>query len=665
MYKYQNSKLSIPARLLYEDWRLVSCYESFKKLCQRGKFVRTVEGKGEGNEAWVSVHDLPVHKGVDFKAFCYQKLGHPKDTIVRNQLEEYIMPDVEAARFFANHRKPNGKPLSAELQREKATSCMILNAVKMVLTDPGLRQKLFGNRKKIKEMLMWEEISKSVNNINDERWLYNLPSNARSLKRKYERYLKEEYACMINANEGLQKAIKIKGEVADFILSLYCLPNKLKVSMVWLRYEQERQDKGWAELTEQAIYNWLYQTEQQRIWVLARDGEEAYDKKFKHTLTRDKSKMFPNSWWSIDGSKFDVLHIDNSSSNGIGAKLKYNILLDVYSEKIIGWSLGLKENHVEHFKTIKMAVNTAGCRPYYYTYDNQSGHKMARMQELYSSLVAVDGGTHHPSRPYAHNNPNEQIFNRFQQQMVSPRWDSDKQGVDVRLNDNKANWDFIKANKHKLKTVEELYKVFEALVSIWNTDKHPTLGCTRNEAYMHPMPVREELTVIDLIDKMWIEQTKPVKYRAHGLDMWLGGKKHQFEVYNANGAIDLDFRWHNTNKKFIVRYDPEFLDQYVQLCERDENGNIVTVAHAHPKRKFNNVPALMNEGEKVQWAEDHSVRDKEKERSRNMYKEISERSGITIEREMDEQELMVKMKSRLTKEQRSKVEATEHIYSRF
>jgi hypothetical protein len=270
-------------------------------------------------------------------------------------------------------------------------------------------------------------------------------------------------------------------------------------------------------------------------------------------LTRNKSDWFPNSFWAIDGTKLDWIHYYNDSDNKMGAKLKIDVLFDVYSEKIIGHSLSFTESHLEHFRAIKMAVSESQCRPYYLTYDHQSGHQMNRMQELYDSLVAVKGGTHFANRVKSHNNPAEQLFNRLQQQVINRFWFSDGQSIKVRRNDNRMNEDFILENKHNLKTTDDLHQAWQTAVNLWNNAKHPKFNATRNDVYNHEMPQREALTLFDIMDKMWIEQKeKPIQYKAHGLDMWIGDKKYQFEVLDHTGAIDKDFlrkRLHSTLPK--------------------------------------------------------------------------------------------------------------------
>jgi hypothetical protein len=103
MYKYIDNILSIPARLLYKDWKLMT-YDTYLKKCDRGKLVRTKEGRGKGNEAYISYYDLPF----EIQEFCILQLGDPKEKAIENELEEYLVPDINATKFYARYRKPNG-----------------------------------------------------------------------------------------------------------------------------------------------------------------------------------------------------------------------------------------------------------------------------------------------------------------------------------------------------------------------------------------------------------------------------------------------------------------------------------------------------------------------------------------------------------------------------
>ena len=665
MYEYHNNILSIPAKLLYEDWALMA-YKTYLTWCTRGKLVRTKHGRGASNEAFVSYKNLPPN----IKEICLKELGDPRKVAVKNILLDYMVPDQNAVAFFARHRKPDGNPLAFEKQVERATNVMILNAIRTILNDYGVASKAFGRKK----THIWKNISDAVNNINTKDYSHSLPGNDRSLRRRYDRYNNESYMCYIHANEGNDHKLKLKDEVADFILATYCLPVKYTTPEVLEKYEQIMEANKWPSITEGAISNFLDQPENKRIWMLARHGKEDWAKEFKHTLTRDKSNWFPNSYWAIDGTKLDWVHFWDDASNKMGAKLKIDVVFDVFSEKIIGWSLSFTENHVDHFKAIKMAVNEAACRPYLFTYDNQSGHKMNRMQDLYSSLVAKsddngqNGGTHYPHKAGEHNSPAEPIFRRLQQQVINKFWFSDGQSIKVRRADNRMNEDFVYDNKDILKTVEELYQAWETAVNLWNDKKHPQFKKqTRSQVYNQEMPQQQSLSLFDIMDKMWIEEKeRPITYKGHGIDVRIADKKYQYEVLDADGNIDLEFRRKYVGQKFIIRYDPDYLDGYIQLCLKDEQNNVVNIANAQPKRKHQAIPVLMKDGDKEKWQKDLKIRDIELARDEADYQALVKRTGISREKLIDDQELLVKFKGRIPKDQRSTVEANENLTaSRF
>lgn len=654
MYEYHQNQLSIPARLLYEDWQLMS-FNTYGSQCTRGKLKKTKEGRGAGNEAFVAVDYLPPH----IKAICLKILGDPKQVVVRNQLEKYIVPDNQAIEFFARHRKPNGKSLSDDDQREKATNAMILNAIQMIFKDRNVSSKMFGSKK----LQIWQEVSKAVNSINTDKWTYSLPGNFKRLKMKYAQYTAQgnrDYSIFIHSGEGQENALKLKGDVADFILAKYCLPNKPTAPMVLQDYNIERlHNANWPTLTEQGVNAWLNQPEQKRIWLLARDGKDAWRRNFGNSIKRDKSSWFPNVYWAIDGSKIDLIYYDPDASNKMGAKAKINIVIDVYSEKILGWSQSDTENHFDHIKAVNMALQEAQVKAYLFTYDGQSGHKMNRMQELYSNIVATNGGTHYQHKVGQKSNPMEQIFNRLQQQVINMFWNSDKQSIKAKSSRNQMNEEFIAQNKHNLPTKDQILKQWELCVKMWNNAEHPLFDKqTRNQVYAHEMPMKEEMSLLDIVSTVWVAETKKqLTYNRFGLKMRLGDQEFEFEVYDANGDIDLEFRRKNVGNKFIVRYNPDYLNDYVQLYELNENKEMVFIACAEPKRAHESVPALMKEGAKERWWKDFQTQQTELEQVKKEYEELAKRTNINRETLIQDQELAVKMGGFSTKTQRNALES--------
>lgn len=642
-YQYHNNMLCIPASLLYEDWALMS-YRKYLYQCGTKKLVRVREGKGKGNEALLSYHDLPQ----EYKDACKEHLGDYQKVVVLNLLEPYIIPDKKAIDFFANHRTPEGIELSEKSKIERATNCCILNAIKTLLNDPKYSKRV------IKMTKVWAEISKAVNSLNEgkdeKKWSYNLPKHPARLKARYAKYLKDGYSSFIHAGEGNDNTSKIKGEIADYLMAVYCLPNKFSVPELLDMYKMEIDSRGWPSLSEGAVKVFLNKPENKRIWTLARHGREVYDKHFKHTLSRDRTRWFPNVYWAIDGTKFDVMYYDPESSSKMSAYKRIDVIFDVYSEKIIGWSFSESETHVDHFKALKMAIAHSGKRPYLITYDGQSGHKTASMQELYSRIVADDGGAHHVHRAYGHGNPADHLHGLLQKEVTTKLWNSDGQGVKTKKDDSHRDMDFLMSQRENLPTKAKIIKYWEAVVNTWNEGKHSTKLVCRNSLYIDPMPISEDISVEDVLKYMWIEEKKrPVTYRAHGIELTVDKQTYLFEVYDEDNRIDLEFRRKYIGEKFLVRYDPDSLDTYIQLLRTNQQGEKYVVAYAQPKRMYDPVPATMYDGEKALYLTDYSVRDKELERDKKAYEDIKRRTGITPERMIAEQELAIKMQARVKK----------------
>ncbi len=354
MYAYQNNILSIPARLLYKDWALMG-YSTYKEYCRRGKLVRTKQGRGQDNQAWVSFHDLPVVKGVDIKEFCLRTLGNPKDVLVVNELEKYIVPDPKAIDFFAQHRKPNGKPLTFEKQREKATNCMILNAIEMVIKDP-LKIKKFSKKK----VRIWQNMSDAVNNLNKEKWQYKLPTNPRSLKRRYNEYISTRYMTFIHKGEGTQNNKKVTKEIERLIIALYCLPNKpyanathdmyllfmgggldvydIQTGEIFNREDFFDDNNQPVEVSESTISNYINKPENQIIIAKKRNGNYDFSHKVRPHINRH-APSFSMSKISLDDR--DIMHHKLHD----GSRVMAYYAFDVMSGAMIGISHSKKKDH--------------------------------------------------------------------------------------------------------------------------------------------------------------------------------------------------------------------------------------------------------------------------------------------------------------------------------
>lgn len=649
MFDYKENTLCVLKKWLSDEG--IISESNIKQLVRREKIKPIGSCGGNGRKAMVAYESIPDK----YKKIIRDRGIDPYASVKNIVFGDYMEWDYKAESYYGDYLLDNGKHLPEEKQREYTHQAIVFNATKFIANNVVV-QKRFGGKKE-----MWSRMQEAVGNL-PETWTHTRYKNVLSFKRAIRRYEEEGYGSIVSGKWLNSNSTLIQGEVADFILAQYCLPIKHTVPELIRIYESVRETKGWKSLSERAVNAWLEKTEQKRIWMLARDGREEYMKHFGHTVTRKRAEWFPNAWWAIDGTKLDLVHFANNKQK-MAAELKINVVFDVYSEKIIGWDIAYSENHASHFRAIKMAVNESGCRPFLFTYDKQSGHTSSKMQDLYNRLPAK-GGTHYSHKVGRKSSPAEQIFNRLQQQVISKMWFSDKQGIKVREARNKPNTDFIVEYKEALPTVDEFNKIFTALVNRWNAGKQDDWELNRNQRYNEETEHREEINIMDQLSMFWIDETKVKKYYPHGMPLTVEGKDYLYEVYDETNNVDLDFRRKYVGENLIVRYDPERLDEFVGLYELTPSGEKRFVAYAQSKRMHESIPVLMKENSKALRDQDIAVRDLELKRDQEAYERLIERTGISRESLIEEQELMVKFQGHLPKELQMETD-TNSFYSRY
>lgn len=644
MFEYYNGTMAVHASWLYQEAGLIT-YDNYKKLVIRG-WLNVLRRACRNTPALIEFDSMRP----DIKEAVIEIAGDPRKSVTKNLLADLITPDHSAIRFYAEYRKPSGEPLAMDIQKKYATNAILFNAISTMIENKCAKSRAMGQSK----TKMWQVISEAVNTL--EGYTHTLPGNHRRLKAAYEKYKTGGYESIIHKGQGNDNSAKIVGEVGEWLLANYCLPNKPMVPAIMEKYNTIREEKQWPALTESAVLLWLDKPAQKRIWTLSRHGKDTWTAKFGYSMKRDRSNWFPNAYWAIDGSKLDWIHYEDTSL-GMAAKLKINPLFDVYSEKIIGYSFSETESHIDHFNALKMAVSTTNARPYLLTYDNQSGHKSQRMQELYTALVSHDGGTHYPHKAYQKSNPVEQILGRLQKQVLNQLWFSDKQTIKARSLDNVPNMEFVKKNAHNLYTREQLIQWWEASVKKWNEAEHPKFkGQSRNEVYEHEAPMSAEMDLMEMLQVFWINETQAITYKREGLQMKLAGEIYQYEVYDQDNNIDTEFRRKYIGEKFIVRYDPDLMNQGVQLWLNTPTGKTF-IATAQPKRAHESIPVLMKEGANEIRIRDFLTTENEYARDLAELQRIQSNTGITPEKLIEEQELMIKMGGDIPKDDRSEVEA--------
>lgn len=487
-------------------------------------------------------------------------------------------------------------------------------------------------------------------------------------------YKTEGAMCLIKKDAyrfGNTNSTIIEGEIADFILAMYCLPTKKTIVQVHEAYVRKMVSNGYPALTEQAIEYYLKKPAIKPIWTLARHGKDTYKKQYEHHLKLRKPS-FSNAMWSIDGTKLDVYYLDD---NKRVSKLRIDVVIDVYSEKILGYHVSESETHIDHYKAFKMAVKATQIKPFQLSYDNQSAHKSDLMQRFYDNLIA-EGGTHFPTRAYAKGgNPIEQLFGRFQKQVLKEFWFCDGQSPLSKREDSKVNISSIIGEKDKTAHKEKVKKLFPNnthllptkeeviekyvpfIINKWNTNNYPKTKTTRDNRYFD-CEVKDEqpINFLDMVNLFWITTARPITYYKGGLTLTIGKNEYEYEVYDINNEIDQQFRKRNLNCKFFVQYDPDDLTQ-VRLCEKNGE-SLQLIAVATEKREHALAVADQQKGDASRRYTDFKVRDEEFETVLDEIMRLREVTGITPEKEIEKAQNILKEGAYALKQDRNEAEAT-------
>src|SRR5690606_24836872 len=278
MFEYQQNTLCVAASWLYEDLSVFS-KDYYLKLAQRGKLQRIQTG-GNGRRALVAYESIPER----FKNKIREIVGDPYEQVKHIIFADYIKPDLKADEFFASYLLEDGTHLPEEKQKEYVHQAIIFNTVQHIATNVVVQRK-FGGRGQ-----MWAKMLEAVQNL-PATWLHTRYKNQQSFKRAYKKYLSEGYGSIVSGKFLNDNSTKIKDDVAKFILAMYSLPLKYTIPEVLDFYNEVRVEKEWPEITERAVHVYLTKPEIERLWTLKRDGKEIYNRKFGHTLTRDRSNL--------------------------------------------------------------------------------------------------------------------------------------------------------------------------------------------------------------------------------------------------------------------------------------------------------------------------------------------------------------------------------------
>lgn len=560
-YIYYNHILSIPASLLYEDWGVMS-YDSYKKKCKRKQLIRSREGRGQGNEALLSFHDLPQN----LKNICIERLGDPNTAEYPNELEPFIVPDMKATDFFTKHTKPNGDTLKMSEQIVKATSCMILNAITFLLEERKLV-----NVKGKKKTEVWQGISTAVNSLDKKKWKFKLPKNYRVLERKYNEYLQEGYGTFIHKGEGLLNASSVKTEEQQALLEeLLAHHNNLDNEQIAHHYNIYANVAGWDTISASTVRNWREKLD--FYTVAGSKGKKEFDNNRKMLIKRRAPKQ-AMVYWTMDGWVAELLYKQQEINNKGHKTTSYTnrltvvMVLDASTNYIVGYSIGTQESPALIKSAIRNALNHTRelfgerYKPFQVQTDNYGRGNLTSLYEA-SSYVYTPAEVGNAKSKVI-----ERMFGWFNkeyfQKGLAPNWS----GYGIK-SDNQPNMEWINKNKHLIPEREgcemQLIKAIEADRMKKRADYLQAWELLPQEDRI-PMSLSEYLK--------WFGEDTGFTNRLHntGITPTIAGIQRTYE------SFDHQFRMFR-HEDWLIKFDPDDMTQVLAInARKNRHGKVEEV----------------------------------------------------------------------------------------
>lgn len=551
------------------DGEAIMSRGNYNNLVARSRINVLRPGKGAGSYALIEYASLPQR----FKDRWVAKYGDPEDIMMEET--ETVRTDTDAQAYYDAYTLPDGSRLPLGKQREYTVNASVLGALAKTVADQRMRRRMGNNSTPI----VWGNIVAESERLRAATG-HTLPKSEARLREKLREFGKEGYACLVSGKFGNANTVKITEEVGRQIIALRRSRTPIYSTRdIFEKINGMAKAKGWKQLrSESSVVSYLERPEVKPKWYDAVYGELAA----KQVYSRHESTVMPSmrdSLWYGDGTKLNLYYRDYEDGRLVVKTAYVYEVADAMNDTLLGHKIGRTENFLLQYGAFREAVTTSGHRPFEIVTDNQGGQKSKIAQKFFKSICHIFRTT----APY---NPQsktiERLFGRFQQQVLARDWRFTGQNVSSK-NGWKVNREFLEANKADLYTFDEMCAAYEKYRREWNdmvVDR--ATGMTRLQQYQasvnpEAVPVQEK----DVKDMFWIWSTRAVPFTADGIAVQHAGVRRRYEVLDAEGRPDMEWRKRNTGRPFLVRFDPDDMGRVELFEERGDDRRYVATAYPY------------------------------------------------------------------------------------
>lgn len=552
---------------------------TLRQNMRRGNITSVHRGGGEGGQALYAWSSLPEKYKERFTA----KYGNPEEIMRDAMTKDSVRLDAEARVWYENFRyEKNGEQvgLTDKLIEEYTINASVLSEL----------LKLMSERRAMRQSLnapvggAWEAALGSSEKMRAA-YGHTLPESLARLKAKLKAFKEDGYASLLSGKIGNRNTLKITPEFGRLLIALKrCRVPVYNDRQLFDEANRRAVENGWKPLRSlSGMKAWLNMPEIMPLWYGAVYGEQEARQKFG----RKQKTALPtrrDSLWYGDGTKLNLYYMDDE---GKTRTTQVYVVIDAMSEVMLGWHISDKEDYEAQYMAYRMAIQTAGFKPYEIVHDNQGGHKRlnkpggknSKEQGFLDKICHI----HRATMPYnGQSKTIEAVFGRFQTEVLHKDWRFTGQNITAKKDSSRPNLEFTAENKDKLYTLAELKEAYAKASIEWNNLKHPSYDMSRIEAYHSSVNEdTQAVTEYDMVDMFWVTAPRLCTFTDQGLQVTINGKKRPYEVFSSPGVPDHVWRAKHTYERFVVKYDP-YATQSIRLYSQDKDGSLRFVTTAEP-----------------------------------------------------------------------------------
>lgn len=622
---------------------------TLRQNMSRGNIASVHRGGGEGGQALYAWSSLPTK----YKERFMSKYGDPEEKMKEAMTKGRIRLDGEARKWYeAFTYEKNGvaEHLTEKLIDEYTINASVLKELlRMMAQRRAIRQSLNGSMTGA-----WEVIYQSSEAMREE-YGHTLPQNAVRLKAKIKAFKAGGYPSLISGKIGNRNTQKITDEFGQLLIALKrCRVPVYTDTQLFEEANRRAETNGWKPLKSlSGMKRWLNSAAIMPLWYDAVYGEQAARQKFgrKHRTALPTKR---DALWYGDGTKLNLYYRDE---DGKVRTTQVYVVIDAMSEVMLGWHISDSEDYEAQYHAYRMAIQTAGHKPYEIVHDNQGGHKRLDADGLFRKLCHV----HRTTQPYnGESKTIEAVFGRFQQQVLHKDWRFTGQNITAKKESSRPNLEFIEENRDSLYTLAELKDAYILATKEWNEMRHPAYGTSRIEAYEGSVNEEtQEVTAHDMVDMFWVTAKRMSTFTDQGIVVTIKGQKRQYEVMGAPGVPDHEWRRRHTYERFVVKYDPYDFGS-IRLYKKEADGSLRFERVAEPYLVVHRAIQEQTEGEATFIRQEQAANTADRIERTVAGREIEKEHGV-----LPEQHGLRSPKPKgMTAAERRQIERRTGIYSR-